>query len=281
MPIIAMTNQKGGVGKTTSTLNLGAAFARLGRRTLIIDDDPQSSLTQGLLTPDATFVMPPERTIYALFAGLDAGPSELVVEGVFPGLDLLPGSPRAGSFNRPEPHTVDPDHAALFAEGLDRITAGYDVVLIDTAPSLQFNTWVALLAADAVLVPAQAEAYGNQGIAIVFDWLHLVGHVRGRALPIAGLLVNQHKSRRGLQQAVVDALREHFPETLSTAIPDTTDIPEAINLGKPVQAHKPRGTAAKAYDAVAREIGARLAALGLMAGDGKDRGEAEDAREAA
>ena len=265
MAIVSLVNQKGGVGKTSTTMHLGGALARRGLRVLVADNDPQSSLTKGLLGVEAARALDLATTIYALYAELPVPPEELVRATGFAGLSLLAGSPHTGDFNVPRPHRVDPADQERLLDGLRDLATGFDVVLVDCAPSLQLNTWAALIAADAALIPTQPELYGGQGLAEVRDWCYLVEQVRGRMVPIAGIVVTMFNGRRAMHKLFAERLRAEYPDVLNAVIPEATEFPEAIYERKPIHWFKPRSAAARAVDALAEEVLARLATLGLVA----------------
>ena len=265
MAIVSLVNQKGGVGKTSTTMHLGGALARRGLRVLVADNDPQSSLTKGLLGVEAARALDLATTIYALYAELPVPPEELVRATGFAGLSLLAGSPHTGDFNVPRPHRVDPADQERLLDGLRDLATGFDVVLVDCAPSLQLNTWAALIAADAALIPTQPELYGGQGLAEVRDWCYLVEQVRGRMVPIAGIVMTMFNGRRAMHKLFAERLRAEYPDVLNAVIPEATEFPEAIYERKPIHWFKPRSAAARAVDALAEEVLARLATLGLVA----------------
>ena len=141
MPIITMLNQKGGVGKTSTTFHLGGTVAKLGRRVLLVDNDPQSSLTQGLIGPDATTRLSPGETVAALYRGEPVYPASLVRPTAFENLDLLPGSEHAGEFNRPHPHTEPWELQVSLVESLAELRAQYDLIMVDCPPTLQMASF--------------------------------------------------------------------------------------------------------------------------------------------
>ena len=265
MAIVALVNQKGGVGKTSTTMHLGGALARRGLRVLVADNDPQSSLTKGLLGVGQARALDPATTIYALYTELPVPPEDLIRDTGFAGLSLLAGSPHAGDFNVPRPHQVNPADQERLLDGFRDLAGDFDIVLVNCAPSLQLNTWAALIAADAALIPTQPELYGGQGLAEVRDWCYLVEKARGRAVPVAGIIVTMFNSRRAMHKLFAERLRTEYTDVLDSMIPEATEFPEAIYERKPIHWFKPRSAAARAVDALASEVMARLAALGLVA----------------
>ncbi|QDV39478.1 ParA family protein [Tautonia plasticadhaerens] len=263
MSVVAMINEKGGVGKTSSCMHLGGAIARRGLRVMLVDNDPQCSLTKGLLGNEAARGLDPATTLYALYDELPMDADDLIRPTEFEGLSLLAGSAAAKRFNVPEPHLLPFDEQARLREGLRPLAAGFDITIIDSCPNLQYCTWSGLLAADAAIIPTQPELYGAQGLAEVRDWLALVEQGWGRPIPVAGVLVTMHNARRAMHKTFVELLGADTPELLEAVVPESADFPEAIAALRPIHWHKPRGAAARAMDAVADEILGRLAALGL------------------
>ena len=259
MPIITMLNQKGGVGKSSATFHLGGTVARQGRRVLLVDNDPQSSITQGLIGPDATAQLPPGETIAALYRGEPVYPASLVRPTAFANLDLLPGSEHAGEFNRPHPHAEPWELQVSLVEALGELRGQYDLILIDCPPTLQMASWAALAASDGLIVPVQPEDYGSQGLAAVRRSIELVRQTINPRLRIIGLLITMYQGRRAVHQLYEKTLRELYGgEVFTTPIPHSADIPEATMLRKPIAWHKPRGAAAKALEALAAELLAQL-----------------------
>lgn len=270
MAIITMLNQKGGVGKSSTTFHLGGTLAKLGRRVLLVDNDPQSSLTQGLIGPDATERLDPATTIAALYRGDPVYPSSLVCPTAFDNLHLLPGSEHAGEFNRPHPHAEPWELQVSLVDPLGELGAAYDLILVDCPPTLQMASWAALAASDGLIVPAQPEDYGSQGLTSVRRSIDLVRQTINPRLRIVGLLITMYQSRRAVHQIYSATLRQLYgAEVFDTAIPQTADIPEATMLRKPVAWHKPRGATAKALEALARELLGRLEAGSDLEGQGE------------
>ena len=259
MPVIAMLNQKGGVGKTTTTVNLGAVLARRDRRVLLVDNDPQSSLTQGLLGPELTAALPADSTIAAVYAGEVARVEQIVRATGFAGLDLLPGSELSAAVNNGKPHEQPWELQTSLAELLAELCPQYDQILVDCPPNLNLCSWAALSAADWVIIPVQPEDYGAQGLPAVRRSIELVRRVTNPRLQVLGLLVTLYQARRSLHQIYVDLLRQQYgTEVFATALPHAAELPEATMLRKPVVYHKPKGAASKALMALADELEARL-----------------------
>src|SRR4051812_43944088 len=153
MPVIAMLNQKGGVGKTSTCHHLAGTLAASGRRVLALDNDPQASLSQGFWGPVATAGLDPSATIAALYAGLAPFPDQVIRPTGIPGIDLVPGSKVATRYNVPEPESTPHEAQACLREFLAEVRDDYDLVLIDNAPNLHLCSWAALVASDSLIVP--------------------------------------------------------------------------------------------------------------------------------
>ena len=260
MPVVALLNQKGGVGKTSCTHHLAGTLAQMGRRVLLLDADPQSSLTQGWWGPVATRQLDPEATIAAVLRGDRPHPDLVIHPTGLAGVDLVPGSRAAASFNTPDPHLAGPEAQAAIRAFLEEAAGGYDLVLIDCPPNLHLCSFAALAASDFVLVPLQPEDYGAQGIADVLDSLE---RVREAGYPVAllGYLITMCAARRTLHQLYEEQLRALYGAAVFAArIPESAEFPEAISRRQAIAQYKPRGAAAKAVRALADELLDRIAA---------------------
>jgi chromosome partitioning protein len=264
MAVITMLNQKGGVGKTSTTFHMGGVLARRGLRVLLVDNDPQSSLTQGLFGPDETRALPPERTVAQLYRSEFLAHDQLVFPTGVNGLMLLAGSRHCSEFNVPKPHEAPWPAQMVLREGLSAVAGRYDVVLIDCPPNLQLCSWAALAASDTLVIPLQPEDYGAQGLYDVMESIYLVEQALGKNLPILGLLITMFNSRRTVHKLFEQTLREQYGErVLATRVPYAAEYPEAITCRKPVHAYKPRSAAAKIMGELADEVLERLAGFGL------------------
>lgn len=266
---IAFANRKGGVGKTSSCHHLAGAFARLGRRVLLVDLDPQASLTQGLLGPQAAAAVDPARSAAAAFDG--GGDPQACVRvlrfaggrGLAPvGFDLLPGHPLLASVNHPDPERFGEAQLAL-RDFLRGMRADYNVVLIDCPPNLQLLTRAAVAAASGVVAPLQPEDYGAQGLAAVaaeVERVRLAGLSPG--VELLGFLLTMVQ-RNALHGAYADAIRQQHPGRVFAAeVPRAVAFAEAVTARQPIGVLKPRSAGAKAIDAVAAEVLARSGAAG-------------------
>jgi chromosome partitioning protein len=263
---IVLLNQKGGVGKTSTCHHLAGTLARMGRRVLLLDNDPQSSLTQGLLGPDAARDLDPFETIYALYHS-GADPREITRPTGFEGIDLIPGSEMATEYNTPRPHlTAHRDHQFALREAVATIRGEYDLVLIDCPPNLHLCSWAALTAADRLVIPLQPEDYGAQGIRDVHESIRLVREYTNPGLSVLGYLVTMWNARRAIHKMYDENLRSLYGNLVfESRVPHAAEYPEAIAYRKPIAMYKPKGAAAKAIQSLADEMLTRLAATPAMA----------------
>jgi chromosome partitioning protein len=243
--VIALANQKGGVGKTTTAINLGAALAQLGQRVLIFDFDPQANSSAGLgirTQGDST---------YDVIIGT-AHAKEAVVPTSVDGLMLVPATPAlAGA----EVELV-PMMAREFRlkRALEEIRGAYDYVLIDCPPSLGLLTVNALAAADEVIVPVQCEYLALEGLGQLTATLELVRRNLNSQLKLRGLLLTMFDGRTNLSQQVADEVRAHFSNTFKTIIPRSVRLSEAPSHGLPIGQYDPSSRASRAYDELAGEL---------------------------
>ncbi len=245
--IYAIANQKGGVGKTTTAVNLGAAFARLGKRVLVIDLDQQCNATVGLGLdkddqPSTYDVLSGETTIAE--AAKAAGPDNLWV--VPASRDLAGSVVELPRLERPNYQLRD---------HMGDIDDHFDVVLIDCPPALGPVTVNALVASDRVIVPVQAEYLALEGLVEFLDTLSTVRREMNTSLELAGVLVTMHDERTRLAQDVERELRDHFSETVfRNVIPRTVRVAEAPSYGIPVTDYAPSSRGSTAYVALAEEV---------------------------
>jgi chromosome partitioning protein len=255
---IAMLNRKGGCGKTSTCHHLAGAFARDGRRVLLVDMDPQASLTQGLFGPQFTEGLDPAETVAGLFDDrLDPDPDDLIRPTAFDGIAIVAGANALDEHNIPRPQEAGEVQLALrqfLRESRDR----YDVALIDCPPNLSLCSWSALLAADSVVVPVQAEDYGAQGIVYIQRAFDAALAYHNPQLRLAGYLVTMFNKTLGIHSAYDHQLRTLYGgQVFEATVPLAKDFKEAVAARQPVAYYKPRSAAAKAVKAVADELVAR------------------------
>jgi chromosome partitioning protein len=254
-------NRKGGVGKTSSTFHLGGTLARSGRRVLLLDADPQASLTQGFFGPEWTEGVPPGNTVAALF-GDDyiPDPAGLIVPTGVVGVDLLPGSEHLNRFNLPEPEG-DPRQTAL-RDLIADVRERYDMVLIDCPPNLCLCSWAALAAGDGVVVPVQPEDFGAQGLKKVRESVLSAQAAVNPGLALLGFVVTLYNKTLAVHSAYAEQLRSMYGDLVfRNVMPQMKDFKEAVMLRKPVPQYKPRSQAAKSLAALADELVERADAV--------------------
>ncbi|QIT11849.1 AAA family ATPase [Clavibacter michiganensis subsp. michiganensis] len=249
--IISLCNQKGGVGKTTTAINLGASLASYGRRVLAVDFDPQGALSAGLgvQTHDAV-------TIYDLLLGTVKDPREAIQTTGFEGLDVIPANI---DLSAAEVHLVNEvAREQILASVLRKVSADYDVILIDCQPSLGLLTVNALTASHGVLIPLECEFFALRGVALLVETIEKVKDRLNPGLALDGILATMYDSRTLHSREVLQRVVEAFDDSvLETVIGRTVKFPDASVAGKPIIQFAPEHPAALAYCKVARELIAR------------------------
>lgn len=245
--VYAVANQKGGVGKTTTTVNLAACIAEAGHRTLLIDIDPQANATVGL-----GFEKTLEPNTYDLFCR-EKSLIELVRAATIKNLDILPSSADLTAANLELPR--EDGSETILREALLSARDKYSYLFIDCPPSLGPLTINALAAADRLIVPVQAEYFALEGLADLFTTVDVVQRTLNPKLAIAGVLITMYDSRTRLSRDVEKELKTYFPSLLfDTVVPRNTRVGESPSFGKPVIHHDPQSAGANAYFALAREV---------------------------
>jgi chromosome partitioning protein len=246
--VIAITNQKGGVGKTTTAINLAASLAAAEVRTLLVDCDPQCNATSGVGVPRD----PGRPNLYdALIREKSAG--EVVVSTEMEGMDLLPASRDLAGINVELVNL--PDREIRLREALGTIRSRYTFIVIDCPPALDLLTLNALVAADALMIPMLCEYFALEGIAQLLETIEAVKSHWNPALEIEGVLFTQFGERTNLSRQVADSLRGHFgDQVFRTAIPRNVRLAEAPSYGKPALLYDVRSRGAEAYIQLAKEV---------------------------
>lgn len=252
MNTLTIANQKGGVGKTTTAISLGAALAQHGSRVLLVDLDPQGNATSGLGVRRQTV----ERGIYSVLLE-DLPIPEAIVTTSVPGLELLPSSPdMAGA----EVELV-PALAREYRLRTALQHSQYDTVIVDCPPSLGLLTINALTAADSVLVPVQCEYYALEGLAQLMTTIDAVKRRLNPSLEVLAIILTMADARNRLSMQVIEEVHRHFPELVARVrIPRAVRLAEAPSHGLPIGAYDPQSRGARAYDDLAVELSARIAA---------------------
>jgi chromosome partitioning protein len=246
--VVAVANQKGGVGKTTTAINLGSSMAAAEKRTLVVDIDPQANLTSGLgldLGEDVG------TTYNALIE--DVPLSELVVDTA---LDHLKAVPSERNLTGAEIELVgEPNRESRLKHALQPVIPLYDYILIDCPPSLGLLTLNALVAADSVLIPLQCEFYALEGMSELMSTIQRVQKSFNPALKVEGILLTMYDDRTNLSTQVVDDVRTHFSSAVyHNVIPRNVRLAEAPSFGKPILLYDIRSKGAEAYLALAKEF---------------------------
>ncbi len=246
--IIAIANQKGGVGKTTTAVNLSAAMGEKGKKTLLVDIDPQGNSSSGVGVDRRKL----KNTVYEVLVG-DVKIKDVIIHTEFANLDLVPSS-------------MDLAAAEIELAGLERREAilknalvplreQYDYIFIDCPPSLGMITTNALCVADTLLVPIQCEYYALEGLSQLMNSVRRVKRQYNEQLDIEGVLLTMYDGRLNLTQQVVEEVKKYFPrKVFSTVIPRAVRLSEAPSFGKPIQYFDKSSKGAICYDALAEEM---------------------------
>jgi chromosome partitioning protein len=250
--ILALCNQKGGVGKTTSTINLGAALAEFGRRVLLVDFDPQGALSVGLgIQPHSL-----DRTTYDLLLRRDVGIDEVLIKTSVPGLDLLPSNIDLSAAEVQLVNEVAREQT--LARALAPVAAEYDFILIDCQPSLGLLTVNALTAASGVIIPLECEFFSLRGVALLIDTIDKVRDRLNPTLRLEGILATMYDGRTLHAREVYARVLEAFGDKVyDTVISRTVRFPETTVAGQPITSWAPSSAGAEAYRTLAMEVLAR------------------------
>ncbi|MGM0877088.1 MAG: ParA family protein [Bacillota bacterium] len=246
--IIAIANQKGGVGKTTTSVNLGACLAYIGKRVLLVDVDPQGNATSGIGIEKAEV----EHCIYDILVD-DVDVSEVIKQTAVENLDIIPATIQLAGAEIELVPTISRE--VRLKRALETVKHHYDYMVIDCPPSLGLLTINALTAADAVLIPVQCEYYALEGLSQLLNTVRLVQKHLNTELMIEGVLLTMLDARTNLGIQVIDEVKKYFQDKVyHTIIPRNIRLSEAPSHGQPIIIYDPRSRGAEVYLDLAKEV---------------------------
>ncbi len=246
--VVCIANQKGGVGKTTTAINLSASLALSGRRVLLVDLDPQANATSGLGVRD----LDDRPSTYDLLMG-ERSITEIIAETAQAGLEVLPAQRDLVGAEVELVQTIAREQR--LAEGLAPVRERYDMIIIDCPPSLGLLTINGLTAADAVLIPLQCEYYALEGLSALMETIGLIRERLNPSLAIEGILLTMFDTRNSLSHQVAEEVRQHFPnDVFRTVIPRNVRLSESPSYGMPVAQYDATSKGAQAYLDLAEEL---------------------------
>ena len=247
--VVAMCNQKGGVGKTTSTINLGASLAEYGRRVLLVDLDPQGALSAGLGVPHYEL----DSTVHNLLVEPRVSIDQVLLSTRVPGVDLVPSNIDLSAAEIQLVNEVGREQT--LARALYPVLDRYDYVLIDCQPSLGLLTVNGLACADGVIIPTECEYFSLRGLALLTDTVEKVHDRLNPRLSISGILVTRYDTRTVNSREVMARIVERFGDLVfDTVITRTVRFPETSVAGEPITTWAPKSAGAQSYRALAREV---------------------------
>ncbi len=246
--IIAIANQKGGVGKTTTAINLSSCIASKGKKVLVIDIDPQGNTTSGFGIEKNEL----ENTIYELILG-DSSIEDCIVKDTFPNISVLPSNVNLAAAEI-ELIGIDRKEYILKNE-VDWVKERYDFIIIDCPPSLSLLTINAMTTADSVLVPIQCEYYALEGLSQLIHTINLVKERLNPELDMDGVVFTMFDSRTNLSSQVVENVKSHLSQKIyNTLIPRNIRLAEAPSYGRPINFYDPKSSGAESYMSLADEV---------------------------
>lgn len=246
--IIALANQKGGVGKTTTSINLSAALAKAGKKVLLVDADPQGNASSGVGVDKSEL----EHDIYDVLVN-DFPVQDAIMTSSSEGLDIIPTTIQ---LSEAEVQLVDMEEREYrLSKALSKVQENYDYVIIDNPPSLGLLTINSFTAADAVLIPVQTEFYALEGLGQLINTIELVRQGLNPDLEMAGILLTMYDGRTNLGKQVSEQVRSYFEDRVyDTVIPRSVRLSEAPSYGQAIIDFDPKSTGAKLYTEFAKEV---------------------------
>lgn len=246
--IIAITNQKGGVGKTTTSVNLGACLASLGKKVLLVDIDPQGNTTSGVGINKADV----ENSIYDVLIN-DVNPQAAVLPTAIPGLSIIPATIQLAGAEIELVPTISRE--VRLKKSLMQVKSNYDYILIDCPPSLGILTINSLTASDSVIIPIQCEYYALEGLSQLLNTVRLVQKHLNTSLQIEGVLLTMFDARTNLGIQVIEEVKKYFQQKVyQTIIPRNVRLSEAPSHGQAIITYDPRSKGAEVYLELAKEV---------------------------
>lgn len=246
--IVAIANQKGGVGKTTTTVNLSACLAEKGKKVLLIDMDPQGNATSGF----SINKVEQEKTIYELLLG-ECSINECIIKDVLPGISIIPSNVNLAAAEIELIGIEDKEY--ILSKEMEWVKDNYDYIMLDCPPALNTLTLNAMTTANSVIVPIQCEYLALEGLSDLITTINLVKERLNPELDLEGIVFTMYDGRTVLSQQVVENVKQHFPDKIyETKIPRNVRLSEAPSFGQPIIVYDPKSTGAESYRNLAEEV---------------------------
>ena len=247
--IIAIANQKGGVGKSTTAINLSSSLTALNKRVLCIDMDPQGNMTSGLGMNKNNI----EKTIYELLIS-NINIENVIIKNIFPNLDIIPSNVNLSAAEIELPELENKEY--ILKDKVKSVIGKYDFIIIDCPPALGMLTVNSITLADSVLIPIQCEYYALEGLGQLLNTIDLIKDRLNPELKIEGIVFTMYDSRNRLSQEVIDNVKNNLNSTyiFKTIIPRNVRLAEAPSFGKPINLYDSNSVGAKSYLELSKEV---------------------------